>query len=144
MTELAATTAHEGQMLGPRLGLHRTDDSRQAIEPPRLDACRRGQAQSHAVHENWNLRAERPQRAQRVPPSRDVVVGDHLHHVDRVQVRQDPGRQLGAPAQSDTVRATQSPPPPPQPPQPPPSPPPPHDEPQDVPQLDPLPDVARG
>src|SRR4029453_17726588 len=66
--QLAATAAHEGQMLGPRLRLDGADPPRDGVEPTGVDRRRRGQSERHAVQDTGTWAASvRSARSARPP-----------------------------------------------------------------------------
>jgi len=80
-----------------------TPPARQRLDPSPLDGRTRRQPQAHAVDRGGNGPGEGPEDAEGGRGPVKIVVGDHLHDVDFVQVREDGGGQFPPPSEPDSV-----------------------------------------
>ena len=81
-----------------------------------------------------DLGRQRPQCTQIAARGSEIIVGNDFDQIDPVEMRKNPGGELGTPAEAEPV-AAQLPPHPPQPPPPPPPQPEPQADPQPPPEL---------
>jgi hypothetical protein len=63
----------------------------------------RREAERGAVQDHRHGRAEEPQRAQVALGRVEPILGDHFDHIDRIEVREDRRRELGAPAEAEAI-----------------------------------------
>src|SRR5260370_3210341 len=95
--------SHEGEMLRPTLSSSDLDQPRDPVQPPGCDGHCRGEAERNAMQYYADLSRQGSQCAQIAPRSTEIILGDDLDQIDPVEMRKDPGRQLGAPAEPELV-----------------------------------------
>jgi hypothetical protein len=103
MADLDTAAADEREMLRPALGIGSLDQPRHAIEALGRDSDCRGETERDPVQNHAHLRGQGPQRAQISARGPEIIVRDDLDHIDPVEMGENPGGELGAPAEPEPI-----------------------------------------
>lgn len=103
MADFNAAGADESQMLGPEFRADLVHKARHLIEALGFGGSRRGQAETDAVENDRDLRRQRFEGADLAVRRGEKIVSDDFEKIDVIEMLENPGSQIGAPAEADSV-----------------------------------------
>jgi hypothetical protein len=103
MADLDAAASNKCEMLRPTRGPRGLNETRDAFEAPDRNGGCRGKAERDPVQDLFTCAASVPS-AQVAAGGVEIIVGNDFDQIDLVEMRKDPGSELGPPAEPNISR----------------------------------------